>query len=88
MKQGKTYYRTSDLREYQVVGEEYVTPLGMTYTHSFHVLHDVADAKNVARIFDGINMDTTRDWATTHKMAIANKIKLLENEIVMLTQML
>ena len=39
----------------------------------------------MARVFEGLNMDTTRDWATTEDMAIANKIKLLENEIVMLT---
>lgn len=31
-----------------------------------------------------ININTTRDWATSKEMAIGNRIKLLDNEIVSL----
>jgi len=72
------------MREYQVVGEEHVRPLGMTFNQGFFILHDIKNPDNVVRVFDGLNMGTTRDWATSEEMAISNKIKLLENEIVSL----
>lgn len=87
MKQGKTYFKTSDLQEYKVVGEEIIIPEGLVKPQKSYVLHCLRDSRIVVRVYENINMGTTREWATTKKMAIANKIKLLENEIVSLNFM-
>ena len=88
MKNGRRYYRTKDLKPYVVVGEQTITPTGMRLVHRYHVLAELGKEENTTLVFFGLDMNTTRDWATTEKMAVANKIKLLENEIVMLTQRL
>jgi hypothetical protein len=85
MKKGKRYYRTSDLKPYTVIGSETRTPLGTILENTYHVLAEVGNDKNIVRVLDRLNINTTRDWATNEKIAISNKIKLLENEIVMLS---
>ena len=84
MKEGNVYYRTSDLTAYKVVGTETVRPIGITYTNTSYVLHSIEGVHKEAKVFDAMDMNTTRDWATTYDMALSNKIKLLENEIVSL----
>jgi len=84
VKQEQRYFRTSDLAEYKVVGYKIIVPAGMAYEQMYHVLHSVSGKHQEVDVFSGLNMSTTRDWATSLDMAIANKIKLLENEIVSL----
>lgn len=84
MNRGETYWRTKDLRPYKVRGEQIMIPEGMAFEQTYYVLCATKGEDTEVKVFDGINMNTTRDWATSEDMAIANKMKLLENEIVML----
>ena len=84
MKNGETYFKTSDQQKYKVIGTESIVPIGLIKPQRSHVLQCETGDRAIVRVLETINMNTTREWANTRKMALSNKIKLLENEIVSL----
>jgi len=82
---GKTYIRTSDLQSYQAIRQEVTDAPGRVDGHEIVILQDLSDNSNTVEVSAHLLMATTRDWANSMSMAIGNKIKLLENEIVSLT---
>ncbi len=83
MKVGNIYYRTEDLLPYRCLDVVVKEVPYLTISPKYFRLKNTKG--KVVYVYKDINMHTTRDWSNSKQIAIGNKIKLLENEIVSLT---
>ena len=82
---GMKLWRTEDLKQYECIGKQVVTPPWMKegFEDVSYVYQKMLGTERVL-INEKTPMNTTRDWANTREMAISDKIKLLENQILSL----